>query len=151
MDRRLWLAALWMCACSTDSGSDATAGSTGMVSTTDPDGSGSDASSGGASTTGEADASSSTGDTTIPYDGEPIDVPEDGEWHFVEIDGMSCNGGGASGVGVRRVEGATRTVLYFKGGGACFNTLTCWKLNQQALQQSQNGNLPAEHATDAIR
>lgn len=33
----------------------------------------------------------------------------------------------------------------------CFNTLTCWKLNQQALQQSQNGNLPAEHATDAIR
>ena len=125
MDRRLWLAALWMCACSTDSGSDATAGSTGMVSTTDPDGSGSDASSGGASTTGEADASSSTGDTTIPYDGEPIDVPEDGEWHFVEIDGMSCNGGGASGVGVRRVEGATRTVLYFKGGGACFNTLTC--------------------------
>lgn len=116
MDRRLWLAVVWMCACSTESGSNATndsmdTASTGMVSS-DP--------------TGEADASSSSsGEPTIPYDGEPIDVPADGEWHFVEVEGMSCNGGIDSGVGVRRVEGASRTVLYFKGGGACFNTLTC--------------------------
>lgn len=52
-------------------------------------------------------------------------MPADGQWHFVDIEGMSCNGGIDSGVGVRRVEGATRLVLYFKGGGACFNSLTC--------------------------
>lgn len=123
MDRRLCLAALWICACSTDSASADTDASS-MVSASDPGSTGEATSSGGADTTGEADASS-TGQAGVPYDGEPIDVPADGQWHFVEIDGMSCNGGIESGVGVRRVEGASRTVLYFKGGGACFNTLTC--------------------------
>ncbi len=91
---------------------------------------GTSASAGATATTG-ADASSDGGEsssstgTPIEFDGEPIDVPIDGAWHFVEIEGMACNGGVQSGVGVRRVAGASRTVLYFKGGGACFNATTC--------------------------
>ena len=80
---------------------------------------------GAASSGEESEASTSSGSTQQPFDGNPLDVPADGDWHFVEIEGMACNGGVASGVGVRRVEGARRLVLYFKGGGACFNSLTC--------------------------
>lgn len=76
------------------------------------------------SETTDASSSSSSGEVD-PYDGEPIEVPADGEWHFEEIEGMACNGGVASGVGVRRVEGSNKLVLYFKGGGACFNNTTC--------------------------
>ncbi len=102
----------------TDGGSSSTSGgsaSTGELATS---------TGAGSSSSGGDESSSSTG-TPIEFDGEPIDVPLDGAWHFVEVEGMACNGGVQSGVGVRRVEGATRTVLYFKGGGACFNPVTC--------------------------
>lgn len=81
------------------------------------------------------------------FDGEPIDVPADGAWHFVEVEGMACNGGVQSGVGVRRVEGASRLVLYFKGGGACFNPVTCgftsplMQTGPEAMQANPGGVL----------
>ena len=101
-------------------------GSTSAASTGEsPTSSTTEADSDDASSSSTGGEASTTDAEPIPYDGEPIDVPADGAWHFVDIEGMSCNGGIASGVGVRRVEGATRLVLYFKGGGACFNPLTC--------------------------
>ncbi len=128
MHRRICFAALLAAsACGGPSGGGAgsTTGSSSGAGTTGAASSTGDAStSDGASSTSAAD-DSSTGLDIEPFDGEPIDVPADGEWHFVEVEGMACNGGVQSGVGVRRVEGASRLVLYFKGGGACFNTLTC--------------------------
>ena len=125
MERRAWIALglTYLCACGGASEGDGTA-----EDPEDPTGT-SGASTGAASSTA-ADATTaadgtSTGPGIDPFDGEPLDVPADGAWHFVEIDGMACNGGAQSGVGVRRVEGAQRLVLYFKGGGACFNNLTC--------------------------
>lgn len=60
-----------------------------------------------------------------PYDGEPLAIVRDGAWHWFDIDGMRCADGRQSGVGVRTVEGSTGLVLYFKGGGACFNASSC--------------------------
>lgn len=94
----------------------------------------------------EGSSSSSTGEPIV-FDGEPIDVPADGAWHFVEVEGMACNGGVQGGVGVRRVEGATRLVLYFKGGGACFNPVTCgftsplMQTGPEAMQANPDGVL----------
>ncbi len=123
MDRRSWIVVglSWVYACGTSAEGDET--SVEPSSTTET-------STGGLTSTTADDATtaadgSSTGGGIDPFDGEPLDVPADGAWHFVEIDGMACNGGAPSGVGVRRVEGAQRLVLYFKGGGACFNNLTC--------------------------
>ncbi|MEM6292181.1 MAG: pectin acetylesterase-family hydrolase [Myxococcota bacterium] len=104
-----------------EAGDSTTAAQSGSTGTTSADAS--------TSTSTGADASSgdesSSGPLVDPYDGEPLDVPVDGAWHFVDIDGMACNGGVQSGVGVRRVEGSSKLVLYFKGGGACFNGTTC--------------------------
>ncbi len=72
-----------------------------------------------------SDGSSTDAPAPSPYDGEPLPLVEDGEWHWVEIDGMQCADGRPSGVGVRAVEGSDKLVLYFKGGGACFNTASC--------------------------
>jgi hypothetical protein len=110
----------FVCACGSPSGGEDTSTDPGTAT-----GASTDAAT--ASTTADTTAAdgSSTGPAIDPFDGEPLDVPADGAWHFVEIDGMACNGGAPSGVGVRRVEGAQRLVLYFKGGGACFNNLTC--------------------------
>ncbi len=103
-------------------GSSTTGAQSGSGSTTSADAS---ASTAVGSSSGDESSSSSSGPLVDPYDGAPLDVPIDGGWHFVDIDGMACNGGVQSGVGVRRVEGSSKLVLYFKGGGACFNGTTC--------------------------
>ena len=145
MERRGWLAIAMACACgvSGDEG-DTSGGSTGGMATTTGD---TDAD---VSSSGAVDESSSTGPTIDPFDGAPIDVPADGAWHFVEIEGMECNGGVQSGVGVRRVEGASRLVLYFKGGGACFNSITCaftsslMRTGPEAMEANPDGVLDFE-------
>jgi len=155
MDRRVWVAAVGLCACSTTN-EDVETSTTGAGSTTDVASSG--AAQGSAEdTTGESTGATDGGSTGTtgpqidPFDGEPIDVPADGEWHFVEVEGMACNDGVQSGVGVRRVEGATRTVLYFKGGGACFNDLTCtftgslMETGPEAMQANPDGVLDFDH------
>jgi hypothetical protein len=77
-------------------------------------------------------ASSSTGvpedddaDAPLPdYDGEPLPDSPVGEWTWVEVPDAYCRDGTTTGIGVRR--GATdKLVLFFEGGGACFNGLTC--------------------------
>jgi len=123
MKRQIGWVVVFVSACSVTPGPGGEVlGSTGAATSSS---SGSD--SGGSESAGSVSAGSgsSSGEARPTFDGEPIDVPADGAWHFVEIEGMACNGGVQSGVGVRRVEGAQRLVLYFKGGGACFNPLTC--------------------------
>lgn len=67
----------------------------------------------------------SSGDPVDPYDGEPLLLTRDGEWEWFDIDGMACADGRQSGVGVRAVPNPEGLVLYFKGGGACFNPTSC--------------------------
>lgn len=135
------------CACAADPGADE-----GSTTTTD-DGSTSD----GSSSTAPIDDvpagedSSSSGEPAPVYDGEPLDVETDGEWHFVEVDGMACADGRASGVGVRRVEGSSKLAVYFKGGGACFNPTSCgltqplMLTGDDAMAANPNGILDFAH------
>ncbi len=80
----------------------------------------------GGSTTDEGTGSS--GDTTgappSPWDGEPLpDVPPD-SWLWVEFPDARCRDGSTTGLWLRRGEGEG-LIIFFEGGGACFNALTC--------------------------
>lgn len=48
-----------------------------------------------------------------------------GTWNYVAIPGAKCRDGSATGIGVRLQEGATNTMVYLEGGGACFSPGTC--------------------------
>ncbi len=48
-----------------------------------------------------------------------------GTWNYVAIPGNKCRDGSPTGIGVRLQEGATNTMIYLEGGGACFNAATC--------------------------
>jgi hypothetical protein len=65
-----------------------------------------------------------TGDEPSPWDGEPLPDGEDGQWNWVDFPGARCRDGSATGIGVRYGSGPG-LVVFFEGGGACFNALTC--------------------------
>jgi len=77
----------------------------------------------GTSTTGDG---TSDGTTTgePPWDGEPLPPGEPGQWQWVDIEGTECIDGSPTGIGVRYGTG-DGLVIYFEGGGGCFDFGTC--------------------------
>jgi Pectinacetylesterase len=71
---------------------------------------------------------STTGDDTTtgepPWDGEPLPDGEPGQWQWVDIEGTECIDGSPTGIGVRYGTGEG-LVIYFEGGGGCFDLATC--------------------------
>ncbi len=67
-----------------------------------------------------------TGATTgePPWDGEPLPKGEPGVWQWVEIEGAECIDGSPTGLGVRQGTG-DGLVIYFEGGGGCFDPGSC--------------------------
>jgi hypothetical protein len=60
--------------------------------------------------------------------GDPSTAPfttTSGSWSWNPVDGMKCGNGEATGVGVN-LGTSDRVVVYFEGGGACWNGLTCF-------------------------
>src|SRR5690606_17527524 len=57
--------------------------------------------------------------------GEALDIPRDGEWHFIPIDGMRCGDGEPTGIFVNFVEGSEELFFFLQGGGICYNDLSC--------------------------
>ena len=90
--------------------------------------------SGGGETTGETGAPTSGAPTTAagstgdlppsPWDGEPLPDAPPGQWTWVPFADARCRDGSTTGIGVRYGAG-DGLVIYFQGGGACFNGLTC--------------------------
>ncbi len=85
----------------------------------------------GSSTTGtvQGDTSATTSDDTTttgepPWDGEPLPDGEPGQWQWVDVEGTECIDGSPTGVGVRQGTG-DGLVIYFEGGGGCFDFATC--------------------------
>ena len=74
------------------------------------------------------DTDTDTGDSTTgepsPYDGEPLPEADDGEWNWIAFPEAKCRDGSETGIGVR-YGSAPGLVVFFEGGGACFNALTC--------------------------
>jgi hypothetical protein len=75
----------------------------------------------GAPTTGTTADETSGGPV---WDGEPLPDTPPGEWTWVAFPEAMCRDGSPTGIGVRRGSG-DGLVMYFEGGGACFNALTC--------------------------
>jgi hypothetical protein len=65
-------------------------------------------------------------DPPLPeYDGEPLPAVQVGEWQYVEFADARCRDGSPAGVGVR-YGSSDDLVIFFEGGGTCFNGLTCF-------------------------
>lgn len=58
------------------------------------------------------------------FDGAPLELGPVGEWTFHPFADAVCRDGTATGLGIRPGS-VDKLVLYFRGGGACFNDFTC--------------------------
>jgi hypothetical protein len=58
----------------------------------------------------------------------PIDAPL-GTWTWVPIDGMKCGNGSPSGIGVNLSDASNDVMIFFSGGGACWDATTCFTTN----------------------
>ncbi|WAS93493.1 pectin acetylesterase-family hydrolase [Nannocystis punicea] len=65
-----------------------------------------------------------TGDEPSPWDGEPLPLEPPGNWSWVPFPDSMCRDGSTTGIGVRYGDGDD-LVIFFEGGGACFNSDTC--------------------------
>lgn len=60
-----------------------------------------------------------------PPSGETLALERDGTWQWFPIEGAKCRDGSQAGFSVNAVEGAKDLMVYFEGGGACFEVLNC--------------------------
>ncbi|WP_422888168.1 pectin acetylesterase-family hydrolase [Nannocystis pusilla] len=74
--------------------------------------------------TGADTTDGTTGDAPSPWDGEPLPSGPPGSWSWVPFPDSMCRDGSTTGIGVRYGAGDD-LVIYFEGGGACFNSDTC--------------------------
>ena len=81
--------------------------------------------------TGETDDTGETGETGVEL-GDPIVVdPGDLEkWVWAPIEGMRCADGSSAGVMVNFTAQSRDVMIFFQGGGACWNALTCGAMGQ---------------------
>ncbi len=63
---------------------------------------------------------------------QPISVPAQQQWTFVPFSDARCADGTTTGIGVNLNNQSTRVLIYFEGGGACWNDLTCYTLQTAA-------------------
>lgn len=119
-------------------GEAATEGTSSVGETTTGGGESTTDGSAGETTTTEGttgDDTTTTGDEPPPYDGEPLPPADDGVWTWVDFPEARCRDGSSTGIGVRYgLE--NKVMIYFEGGGACFNNLSC-SLNPSSYD---NGN-----------
>ncbi|MBL8633221.1 MAG: hypothetical protein JNM40_08340 [Myxococcales bacterium] len=103
------------------------------------------------------DAGTDGGSSCSPegvFDGAPI-TANAGEWTWVDVPGAVCRSGSATGFGIRLNPASDKLVIYFQGGGACFNTTTCnsnaatFGASEFALARSLAGQRGLFNATDA--
>jgi len=65
----------------------------------------------------------------------PITGVSPGQWTWVPFPEALCRDGSTTGIGLNLIAGATKVVLFFEGGGACFDQLTC-NLNPSHFAQT---------------
>jgi hypothetical protein len=55
--------------------------------------------------------------------------PPRGAWLWVDVPGTACSDGSTTGLAVNRGGDDARLVIFLDGGGACWDTLTCFTLD----------------------
>ncbi|MBL8605810.1 MAG: esterase [Myxococcales bacterium] len=91
---------------------------------TNPGGGGNDA---GATADGAGGDGGSSGDSGSG-DGAPIDAPAN-TWTFVDFPDSACDDGTKTGIGVYPNPSSDKLLVFFNGGGACWDYFTCVELN----------------------
>lgn len=79
---------------------------------------------------GTADDAGPSSDAASDLDAPALgwdELPAD-RWSFVPIPGGACGNGSAYSVGVNPHAGATQILFFVMGGGACWDTATCFEL-----------------------
>jgi hypothetical protein len=77
-----------------------------------------------------------TDDSGPPPD--PLATAWPREWTWVPIEGARCLNGSPTGIGVNLSPGSDGLVIFFMGGGACFNEETCRDaFHRDGFEQSQ--------------
>lgn len=71
----------------------------------------------------EADGPDDASTDVAPAD--PVAAATPGAWTWVPIEGSRCMDGSPTGVGLNTAPGSDGLVIFFMGGGACFNADTC--------------------------
>jgi hypothetical protein len=105
---------------SSDSGSTSSTGSSSGIDTT---------------TSGSESSSTGPGDPVDedPPDGDPLPPAEPFEWQWIDIEGATCRDGSPAGFAYR--YGTTNSLMvFFQGGGACFNGASCL-FNEAGIEQ----------------
>lgn len=120
----------------------------GVETTTGDTSSGETTTTSDTSTTGETDSESGTTGEPSPYVGEPLPDAPVGEWQWVPFPEALCRDGSSTGIAVRYGSGPG-LVLYFQGGGACFNAPTCSQ-NPDSFGAGSFANLAQNAGTHGI-
>ncbi len=56
---------------------------------------------------------------------DPVEAAQPRQWTWVPVEGARCLNGSPTGVGLNLAPGSDGLVVFFMGGGACFNADTC--------------------------
>ena len=84
---------------------------------------------GGDGAGGNGGASSGSGNGgdggEAPLNADPISAPSE-EWTWVPFDNAFCANGSTTGIGVNLTDKSDNLVIYLMGGGACWDSLTCY-------------------------
>jgi Pectinacetylesterase len=73
------------------------------------------------------DAAASSGDGKVDVSSPDVPSPA-GAWTWIDVPGSSCDEGTPTGIAVNPGSG-TDVLVYFEGGGACWDYGTCFVLN----------------------
>lgn len=104
---------------------------------------------------GSADGAAVTCSPEGPFDGAPVTATA-GQWTWVGVPQALCRDGSTTGFGIRLNPASDKLVIYFQGGGACFNSATCtsnpatFGPTQFSLAVIAGGQTGIFNSTDAI-
>jgi hypothetical protein len=77
----------------------------------------------------------------------PFPTDKGGEWQFVSVAGSKCLNGAETGVWLRNSKSGNKNfAVYFNGGGACWNAITCG-----TAAASPKGGAPRNDGVFALR
>ena len=146
--KRAWLAALtaWGVGCGVSGPGEPTAQDAGAPPIHDAGAPPQDA---GLPTDAGVDAGPADAGFRLPplFDGGPplgaaISAPS-GAWTWVDFPDSACDDGSTTGIGINPSATRTNVLLYFEGGGACWDYTTCYVLNTATHGPFQKANFDA--------
>lgn len=81
----------------------------------------------------DTDVDTGVGHTDAP---SGFDALPAGAWTYLEVDGMECGPGTPTGIGVNPGSDPSRVVFVVQGGGACWDTASCYVLKSAVNVES---------------